>query len=449
MSKGDHFLPGGGNQSLRRVAFEDLAVVSAVILLAGSTFFWLCALLSRGATLSGYFFVYDGHFFGNDYFLPLAVIGRGDPWEAGLNYPAGAILFLKVLHHMVPEGFGGIGNQSVLRTYLNTIMGYVLFQVVSSIIIAAFISIKLRATRKKTVVFVSAMLVSGPFLYNWECGNIVIVAIALLFVYLMLYSSEHLSLRLVSYIALGLSATLKIYPAIFSIMTARSKYRNEFIPCVLIITTIVLSPFFFFDGLDSVWAFIRAFFAESGMKSDWGLGYNYSLQNIVKSASLLFGGYIAGSITAIPKVVISIALLLEAVVTRKESLRLLSLALICLLFPDYSYGYMFPLFIPALVELVNEATCSTSRKNQKGKVQILPVILLTVLFIPYPFPSLDGVNQMIEDYSGTMLYPMSWGHVVIMAAIVILVVYCLHNLFCMAAMFGRKERCRLMEEKCG
>lgn len=328
-------------------------------------------------------------------------------------------------------------------------MGYVLFQVVSSIIIAAFISIKLRATRKKTVVFVSAMLVSGPFLYNWECGNIVIVAIALLFVYLMLYSSEHLSLRLVSYIALGLSATLKIYPAIFSIMTARSKYRNEFIPCVLFITTIVLSPFFFFDGLDSVWAFIRAFFAESGMKSDWGLGYNYSLQNIVKSASLLFGGYIAGSITAIPKVVISIALLLEAVVTRKESLRLLSLALICLLFPDYSYGYMFPLFIPALVELVNEATCSTSRKNQKGKVQILPVILLTVLFIPYPFPSLDGVNQMIEDYSGTMLYPMSWGHVVIMAAIVILVVYCLHNLFCMAAMFGRKERCRLMEEKCG
>lgn len=424
-----------GKRDLPYGALDNLAVVSAAILLVGSTVFWLCALISRGATLSGYFFVYDGHFFGNDYFLPLAVIGKGDPWEAGLNYPAGAILFLKALHHMVPEGFSGIGEQSVLRTYLNSIMGYILFQVISSIIIAAFISLKLRASRKRTVVFVGAMLASGPFLYNWECGNIVIVAIALLFLYLMLYDSEHFGLRLLSYVLLGLSATLKIYPAVFAIMTVRSGHRREFILCIAIAAAAIILPFFFFDGLSSVQAFISAFFAESGMKPDWGLGYNYSLQNIIKSVSVFFGGYITGSITAVPKLVASFALLAEAVVTRKKSLSLLSLALICLLFPDFSYGYMFPLFIPALVELFNEGVYPTGDKGQERWTQVLPTVLITALFVPYPLPSLDGVNQMIGDYSGTMLYPLSGGHVVIMAAVAFLLVFCLLNLLSTAVQY--------------
>ena len=86
---------------LKRVTARQVVALFAV----GLLLYWVIVLLSHGTLFGTFFSVYNGHYFGKDFYIPFAVVERGDPWIDGkLNYPAGAVLLMKLMHHIVtPE----------------------------------------------------------------------------------------------------------------------------------------------------------------------------------------------------------------------------------------------------------------------------------------------------------------------------------------------------------
>lgn len=390
----------------------------SLILLAAIALFWLGTALTYGDGLDSYFFFYNGgHFFGNDYFLPLSLV-RGDPWEEGLNYPAGAIILLKALCHMLPADFDMVNSYSSLQTYLNSVMGYVMFMMVCLMIfLGYFMKVETQKNADKFI-FSCALLLSGPIIYNWECGNIVFLAIAFIYIFLLLYNSDNKYFRLLAYLALGIATALKVYPAVFSLMVLSRSNKKEFIVCAVIVLVITVAPFFYFDGIETIKIFFLNFFSESEMKADWGLGYNYSFQNLCKMVSMFLGVYIEGSIPLWSKLIPMGITLFIFFISKEEWQKLFALSLLCVWFPDYSYGYMLPLFIPALCALFK----SPDAKSHK----VYSVAFLLIL-IPYALPRLDSVNTYIAGISETMIYPLAYGHIIINASLVFLVGVCLFD----------------------
>ena len=395
---------------LKRHGVNTGTVVAAALVLF-ELLFWAVMIFTRGGYWWGAVFTYNGHHFGNDMYLPLAAAQAYNPWETGLNYPAGAIILFKSLTLMTPTSMREPVGSPFYQTYYSSAAAMVLLYTISLLVLIAGILMLIgdKQSKPTRILLVVGLVFSSPVIFNYISQNCVLLVAGLTSIFAASYDSETKWKRYLAYAVLGLAATIKLYPAAFAWMVLFGKHKKEFIPCCLISAAFVILPFFYYDGVQSIVAFLSNLTSESASKVNWGVGYNYSLQNMIKILSILINSYYSAALPILPKLLVTIIVVSVSSLVKEDWQRWFLIATAFIWFFDYSYQYMLLFYIPSFIMVLHE------RKEHKS-IHIVAIVLLFIILVPCVTPEIAKINDFFNNSSylvirgedGGTIYPISF-----------------------------------------
>ena len=374
--------------------------------------YWFITIFTRSAYIDAYF-VTDHTDTAMDYFNMLANIFHGDPYYANANYPAICFLFWKVMAHMMPiPWIEEYGTGAYLRGNMIAQLGYFLFVMTCLLMICFAVEIIVGENRQQKWLTALTILLSGPMFFLLERGNILLIALAFSFVFIAFYDDETAWKRYIAYTALALAAAIKLYPALLGLLVLRKKRYKETVIVVLMGILFFSLPFFAFGGIKTIQNMLVGVTIASNIQADIGLGYNFSLINMVELFAACFGH----RIESIPGWFSMLAVLGGLglfFVSTEEWQRIYAMVITGILFPSFSYTYTLTmLFLPMVVFF------HRSSKEEQGRFRILYAVLFYLLIIPYATPFVDAVNQVLElEY---LKFPVSWGTIIMSCAIIVM-----------------------------
>ena len=166
------------------------------------------------------------------------------------SYPAMANLIIYLLTP-TESNFTLYSNYSMSIDNLALVRG-MFFLMISSLLLYVSLerlfSLHKPANKLLAGILPLALLFSGPFIYAFERGNILIFAIALTTFFLSGYKSENKLVRELSMLSLALAASIKIVPAVFGLLMLLEKEYKATVRLVIYGLTFTVLPFLFFKG---------------------------------------------------------------------------------------------------------------------------------------------------------------------------------------------------------
>lgn len=356
-----------------------------LIFIVGCLAAWLIFFFTHGKGLVGYF-SNDWTDSGMDYFNMLALLKEKDPYIANANYPAMCFLILKMIYQFVPVAY--IKSNSEAAHYLQSftpaiLVGLLILLLCLLIIICSLLYLAKDKPFKQSCALIVCILLSGPMLFLIERGNLLIVAVTGLFLFSALYDSESKKLRLIAYIALSIAISIKLYPALFSLLVLK-KNPKEFAFLVILALAITIAPFFAFDGINSIISMINGIFLSSSF--EYGLGYNFSLNNMVAIILGFFGIRYGGTSSIISLIALVICLSLF-LLSKEKWVQFFALGLGCVWVPSFSYTYSLTMLLPAIAFFLLDNVNESPDANCKA-------VLLALLIIPYALPRVPIINEI-------------------------------------------------------
>lgn len=324
-------------------------------------------------------------------------------YETKVIYPAFCFLIWSVMYSAIPEPFRGMSALE-LRAYQWTLLGFVLVLLATVICMWELLKKSYGRSSVENAVFALSMILSGPMLFAIERGNIILLAFVSIFVFGLYYNSANKYLRYLSYIALAISAAVKIYPALFGMLIISHKRWKESIIAVGFGIIIFVLPFMEFGGISSIVTLFQNIVSASPEIANRGCGINFSFTNLIKIVQLLVGN-IEMRQTVVSKIVpICIAGFIY-MANSEEWKKMFAIVLFCIWVPEFSYTYTLIFFIlPFLLFL---------KSDRKMKVvDGIYMALFVIIFLPTAtavFPQVDIVGAQ---------YPLSGSVMIINGSII-------------------------------
>ena len=388
-----------------KIKLSPVAKFSCVVIFF-ELIYWVIMIFTRSAWLTSYF-VDDQFDTSMDYFNMLANLWKGNPYKAYANYPPLVFLILRGLYHMVPllpEG----GDGKFLRNFEPAQLGYTLVLLFCVITIYELSQLGLNGKNKiECKLFAIAIILSGPFLFAIERGNFIILSFVFLLIYLETYDNENISIRVLSYIALAISASIKIYPAVFGLLIIDKKRYKEVGTAILIGILSFFGPFLFFKGFTDLKRMIQGIGLSGDIANAVGTGYNFSLANLFRIVGVLFGEEIELNTYLILVIAIIVPLFIF-IFSQEEWEKLFALGLMCIWVPQFSYTYSLLFLIPSVINYFNHINSLPSKRNHIFE------FYFGVLIVPLALPLLQK-NTDIK-------FALSWSTFAINTIIVAIVV---------------------------
>lgn len=346
--------------------------------------FFLINIVTSGSYWNSYFFgdVNDSFM---DYFNMLALLNNPDPYYQHSFYPPFCFVFLKVLHLLLPKQLQSIESGMTIRNNAVGMFWFFVLIIICTIIIMLVLDNIFEKKLKSYELVVITL--SGPFLFCIQRGNLLFLALIFILLYFMYYDSDDVKKRILAYISLAIAANIKIYPALFGLMTLRKKrYKETVFLLILGIGSFVL-PFCFFDGINSVKNFLDAFSLGNELVANQGLGLYIDLDHIRKIVNAVFGLNIIQSQVAL--VIVTIVLLLFAYIAKEDWQAWFLIGTATIWFPTFSLRYAIVLFFPAIILVIKDGI-----KNSATSVSKFETCLLLLLITPISSNYLSGIDNL-------------------------------------------------------
>lgn len=382
------------------------------VLSIGIVVFWIAAAVTEWKSTQTVLFRWD-HWYFMDWFGELHRIQTGvytGDKEAVANYPAFCFLIFKIFYSFLPESADVIYDDFSIRAKQQSVVPFAVFMIFLIIMLYHILRYYMREkTKFEREIFAAVIFLSAPFLFMFERGNLVIIALLGTILYVTLYDSPRPACRAVAYICLSVAAAIKLYPAIFGILTFLSKrYRETVILVVMGIGTFLL-PFSMFGGIEGCFAFFNSIFGSHIIFSEDGFGYDFSVYNLERLLLSLSIGY-QKEATNISTIMVLICLIIVFLCAAEFWQRLCALSLSIILLPKFSFFYTACfLIIPVLYLFQCEGR----------KIHYLYICEFLLIFFPWLHIPLDRVNYMTGE---EISHLMGVGHILIYMGILSLLV---------------------------
>lgn len=319
----------------------------ALLALGEVAFFVTVLALGESALLSVFF--RGGADLHMDFFHSLrdAAQGAAVYSERRVIYPPLANALLWLISRALPASYlatDKTGGVLLWRYHPAAMLSLLFFTVATTV---AFSLLLRREPHGKRAAWLAFLLpVSFPMLFMMERGNVVVLALLALIVYMQNYDAESALAREVGLFSLAVAAALKVYPAIFGLVLLRDRRYRDAARAAGYAFSLFLLPSFFFGGpLYAAYWLIRNTLAYSGSTAANGVG---------------FIGMLGGSPALSRAVLLLLYLLLFAFVvvyTLKEPCRSRSFAVAgaaLLTVSSIFSAYNFLLLLPALLLFLRE-----------------------------------------------------------------------------------------------
>jgi len=332
-----------------------------------------------------------------DFFNLLASLFNG-PYTHQHIYPPLPFLFYKIMLRFVPYDIVSKGAFAIRASQSGEVV-FLFYTLITLFSFFVLLTNFKKGKQPENIFFILLMLFSGPFLFQFERANIILVALLFLMLFIFLEDSKNKIIREVSLICLSVAVAIKIYPIIFIGPLIAERRFKETLRILIYSFVLLVFPFFLIGGLDS----IRLFFKNLAFASDFlpslGLGYSVSVQNITRIIFAFFGDF-----SKIPNIlgrIISYLVLLVGffssffLTSKWKKVTLLSSLMI--LFPIISYQYTLIFMTTPLILFLD--------KKEELKSDYFYSICFLLIFIPFSLYNIDFINKHFLLHS----YPLSYG----------------------------------------
>ena len=310
-----------------------------------------------------------------DYFNMLWTVGtdHASLYETKVIYPAFCFLLWDILFSFMPNSVPKL-SAFELRGNQYALFPFTILLIVITIFLWELLKRSYGRSNLENIVFALSMIMSGPILITIERGNIIFLAFVFTLVFGLYYNSEKKWLRYLAYIALAMSAAIKIYPALFGVLIISRKRWKEAVIAIILGVFIFVLPFIEFGGLSSIITLFDNILFASPVLADRGTGYNFSFMNLIKIVQVLSGNAVTGQAMMLRLIPICITVFVY-LTSIEEWKRMMAIVLFCIWIPEFSYTYTLIFFILPFVFFL--------KINKKMEViDSIYMLLFLVIFIP-------------------------------------------------------------------
>lgn len=320
-------------------------------------------------------------------------------------YPALANLFFYVIYHCVPSTISGQwgetgrdivaarGTPLDLRTNQVTMISFILFIIISTVIVLLIIDILFKNNSLNGKLLGIAIIFSYGNLCAIERGNIILIAFICLLIFTCFEDSNNCVIRESSLTFLAISFGLKLYPALFGIILLCKKQFKRAIRAILYGLIIFLLPFIIFEGIDGIKIFFNVLFSFVSSTDNGIVGIG--VEGITKAFlwfyssifSLDYNGLISNAGTTILSIktfLIGI-LFLYIILVKEDWKKYLAVATIIVIIRNSS-SYELLFFIPGFIKFLKQNSI-IKKENILFYIGFLSMIL--------PVPIVGYINKEV------------------------------------------------------
>ncbi len=189
-----------------------------------------------------------------DFFNSIRDGGSSNVYTARNNiYPPLCILIFRLFSKMMNPSIvaSSFKRRSLLQMDQISMMIYFIFAIICILsllrLLESYVNIKNKGKFKLQASVLSyMMIISYPVMFCLERGNILILSVIFAMFFIFFKDAPNPILRELSYIALAISAGIKLYPAVFGLTLIIEKKYKEAIRTVIYGIIFVVGPFIFF-----------------------------------------------------------------------------------------------------------------------------------------------------------------------------------------------------------
>ena len=301
--------------------------------------FVLVAMFDRGS-LVGQLFFRDMTDTFMDYFNCLPGVAMRRPYDTQSMYPPLSEVVFYLFSKILPDKMLFEMAPRAMRTEQIPILSLMLYLAIPIAVTVIALSDYIKTGNAEKRLVIIAFLVSSPFIYLLERGNVLIYSFAAAVVFICYYDSDKKWQREMALIALAVSAGIKLYPAVLGILLVRDRRWKETIRCVIYGIFFFIAPFFMFGGLSNLMVMINALIGNSGGfgHTDFNCKINFSaIFNII--GVMWFGRTEAFTWGQTAAYVLSALLIAAAFLTKSRWKSVLFLTLVMIGAPAFSFYY--------------------------------------------------------------------------------------------------------------
>lgn len=298
-----------------------------------------------------------------------------------------------------------LGTQYYYLYYLQPLWT-MLFVIFLISILVLFFTVYVKQLRIKGYSFLDAIMtgfaicISYPMLYTIERGNILLIAVLAVSIFIFYYDSNCTWKKEITLISLAIAAGIKISPAIFGILLICKKDWNAVFRTICYGLLFFIIPFFFFSGgIDNVQQMflnIKYFLkVYAGDISYIGTGF---ITTYVKFAKILFADNYYSKIVEFSQLIIAIINILTSLISvtlflgvfhfKEQWKKVMNITLVLLILPQVSHLYcvlyLAPFTLMFLVSLYNSDKISIDKT--------LVFIALLMIYFVYRCPISNFFN---------------------------------------------------------
>lgn len=334
-----------------------------------------------------------------DYFHSINNAKYDPYYDMNSNYPAMACLIYKILYKVVPIAERQ-GNGFVLRNNQSAMIIFLVFYIGSIWMAMTCVLQRVKLKGVSERILILAICISAPFMFTIERGNLIFVSFVLSMFFVFNYDNENWIVREISFIALAIAASIKIYPAIFGLLLLKRRNIKEILRLVFYGVSAFILPFFYYDGFNSLKIMIQALGYTSNLSEEIGYGVNISLYNICKTIAAIFHINILDWQIYVVYVIAILSIMLSFFVVKSKWLEELAIVLLVIFLPktNYYYASIF-LYIP-FIDFINEWCEQGDARTIRDS---FTSICFFLMLVPWATSAIPMFSEKVFFVSYTML----------------------------------------------
>lgn len=346
--------------------------------------FWISLTITKGYSFNSIIYSYFSSSV-MDFFQPLVAATHNAPYdffEGEFNITATpfALLILKFFSGLI-KGDVFNYNTSFFIHFTESMIVYMMFLLFTVTAVSLIVFSLKKGNNAIKAWFIFLLIFSTPFIYIYEQGSTVILAVIFTYLYVLGYDNDSKIIRQLSLIALAIATGLKVFPILFIILTFRKKRIGEGFLAFVYSAIFFFVPAFFFEGLGTLQSYLNNIgTAIEGYTTVLGTAYRVDIFSGLDTISLCLGNGIMtyGVLKIIIWAVLVISLLICAFISKSAWRRVLAITLLVTSAPVFSnYSSLAFMVIPLTMFLDTDE----KREGADFLYEILFIIMLAPIAI--------------------------------------------------------------------
>lgn len=348
--------------------------------------FFLSIILTHGDSVKHYLFSDQKDTFMDFFNSIYDTIGR-HPYQNGVIYPPICYVIYYIFSRFIPiEIFSG-SNKMMLKLNQGPMLSILIYLILE---ILFFILLCKKVKKGKEIeknLFVFLMLLSVPFLFAFERGNIIFVLLILLIMFFAFKDSKNKVLKELSLISLACSAAIKIYPAIFGLVLIKEKKFKEINRVIIYGLILFFMPFIFFGGFGEVIQFYKNITGATASFNEDFIINKINFSTVADTIANLLS-IPQNCINIIFKIFIILIFITSCINALISNSKWKTTALLCCLMigiPGISFTYTAIFLVIPLIYFLDE-------KKEKSFINFIYLILFILILFPNPISLFEQGN---------------------------------------------------------